>query len=105
MPTKTVSFPCRLAAVVISNAFASIHNAAVEYKLVVQCTTKRTGVKSVLLTEWEWSAKYEVIDPDSIMAPWFVISIANDNSVVIEALPLEEWPQEFTKIYETEPVT
>jgi hypothetical protein len=99
-----VSFPCRLAAVVISNAYDAIENAVDEYKLVVQSTTKHTGIKSVLLTEWEWSAKYEVIDPDTIVGPCFVISIVDDHSVVLEALPLEEWPQQFTKIYETETV-
>ena len=67
------------------------------YHLVVQSATSKTNVKSVLLTEWRWSAEYLVIHPSHIVGPCFVISIKDDSSKVLEAWPLEQWASEFTK--------
>ena len=66
------------------------------YQLVVQSATKRTGVKSALLTEWEWDPQYYVVSPESIVSPCFVITIKEDNSKILETLPIEDWPGQFT---------
>jgi Plavaka transposase len=91
---STTAFPCRLAAVVIRAVDALNPD---PYHLVVQSTTKKTGIQSVLLTEWCWSSEYLVILPSNIVGPCFVISIKPDMSKVLEALPLEKWASEFTK--------
>ena len=84
------SYPCRLASVVITNDINT------PYKLIVQSTTTRTGISSTLLTEWNWAATYYTIDPDCIEGPCFVVVIKNDRSKVLEALPREQWPDQFT---------
>lgn len=84
------SYPCRLASVVITNDINT------PYKLIVQSTTTRTGISSTLLTEWHWAATYYTIDPDCIEGPCFVVTIKNDKSKVLETLPLQQWPDQFT---------
>jgi hypothetical protein len=59
--------------------------------LVVQRATHKTNVRSVLLTEWWWSPTYYVITLNDIVAPCFVISIKEDNSKILETLPIDEW--------------
>ena len=91
--TVETAFPCRLAAVVLCD----VDDANTEpYHLVVQSAQQKTGIKSVLLTEWVWSAEYLVIYPSHIVGPCFVISIKDDTSKILEALPLDKWPSEFT---------
>ena len=95
--TKTyveTTFPCWLAAVVIRNVDALNPD---PYRLVVQSITKKTSIKSVLLTEWCWSDEYLVILPLHIVGPCFVISIKPDMSKILETLPLEKWAAELTK--------
>ena len=70
------------------------------YKLVVQACVKKTGIKSVILTEWEWDPAYHVVDPDSLHSSCFVVSIKPDSSKVLEVLPLEEWPEQFTNSFD-----
>jgi hypothetical protein len=86
-------FPCRLAAVVISNA-----DAEEPLQLVVQSTTTRTKVKSVLFQEWSWSPEYITVSPKCIAAPCFVISIRDDHSLVLETLAREKWAEQFTHV-------
>ena len=81
-------YPCRLAAVVVSDTDLS---ASKQWYLVVQRATKQTNGNSVLLTEWLWSPTYYVISPNYIAAPCFVISIKEDNSKILEMLPIDEW--------------
>lgn len=88
-------FPCKLVAVVF-NKDAVVPNDDDKYRLVVQCTLNRTGVKSVLLTEWWWSPEYVIISPAAIFNPCFVITIKEDQSIVMETLAYEKWPGEFT---------
>ena len=91
--TVETAFPCRLATVVLCD----VDDANTEpYHLVVQSAQQKTGIKSVLLTEWAWSAEYLVIYPSHIVGPCFVISITDDTSKILEALPLDKWPSEFT---------
>jgi hypothetical protein len=96
-------FPCRLAAVVIMPSpnvgDGGQMTKPPSYKLVVQSTTTKTHVNSVLFTEWNWDPQYLVIEPETIVGPCFVITIAADNSRVLEALPLSKWPGQFTNIY------
>ena len=88
------TYPCRLAAVVISALCTT--DCQEPYQLVVQSATKRTGVKSALLTEWLWDPQYYVVSPESIVSPCFIITIKEDNSKILEALPIEDWPAQFT---------
>ena len=87
--------PCKLAAVVF-NDDPNVTNDDDKYRLVVQCTISRTGVKSALLTEWWWLPDYVIISPASIFYPCFVITIKEDESIVMETLAYEKWPGEFT---------
>ena len=85
-------YPCRLSAVV------ECYNDDMEsqtWRLVVQQATAQTRNKSVLLTEWLWSPTYYVISPNDIVAPCFVISIKEDNSKILETLPIDEWYEHF----------
>jgi hypothetical protein len=59
------NFPCKLAVVVL-NDDSNVTNDDDKYRLVVQCTISRTGVKSALLTEWWWSPDYVIISPATI---------------------------------------
>ena len=95
------NYPCRLAAVVINEAFDGTDVKSRKYKLVVQSTTKRLAKKSsVLLSEWLWQPfPYYVIDTDDIVAPCFVISVVDDHSVVLETKARHLWPAEFTSIF------
>jgi hypothetical protein len=77
-------YPSRLAAIVLC-----AENAPEPYQLVVQCTTRQTGHKSVLLTEWYMSSDYYVISPESIQAPCFVIEHTDDDSKIHEVLRSE----------------
>ncbi len=88
-------FLCRLAAVIVMPTSDILHTD--KYRLVVQCTTKRTTTKSVLLMEWLWEEQYHVIDPNTTVGSCFVISIIADGSKVLETLPIEEWHGQFTK--------
>jgi len=92
-------YPCRLAAVVICN-----DNSSEPYQLVVQCTTQKTGTKSVLFTEWYMSEAYYVVSPNTIEAPCFVIETTDDNSKVQATLPIAKWPGQFTHLPEFETV-
>jgi hypothetical protein len=95
----TRSFPCRLAAVVLRD----IDDTNTEpYHLIVQSATRKTGIKSTLLTEWVWSPEFLVILPSSIVGPCFVILIKHDTSKILETLPLDKWASEFTKPVEDE---
>ena len=84
MKFDTGLFPCRLAAVVL-------HHSAPDHavQLVVQSTTSRTPVKSTFFQEWNWSAEYITVSPNTIEAPCFVISIRDDNSRVLETFARE----------------
>jgi hypothetical protein len=94
-------FPCRLAAVVMNNDFDTSDPDSKPFKLIVQSTVAKVPEKSsVLLTQWTWSPKYYVIDTESIVGPCFVISIVDDDSVVLEALALDAWPGQFTTIFD-----
>ena len=84
--------PCRLATVIVHDDNT--------YSLVVQACVKKTGIKSVILTEWEWDPAYHVVDPDSLHSSCFVVSIKPDSSKVLEVLPLEEWPEQFTNSFD-----
>ncbi len=68
--TKNVAVhPFRLTMVVITKHLQP-------FRLVVQRGSHTRGIKSVLLTEWAMSDKFDVIEPDDIQGPWcFVISI------------------------------
>ena len=93
------SFPCRLAAVVLRD----IDETNMEpYHLIVQSASRKTGIKSTLLTEWAGSPEYLVILPSSIVSPCFVVIIKDDTSKILETLPLDKWPSEFTKPVEDE---
>ena len=80
---------CRLAPVVVSTDDAA--NTNDRFKLVVQCTTCATDINLVLSTEWLWSSKYHVIVPSDVKLPWFLVSIKEDTSKILETLPIEEW--------------
>ena len=86
-------YPCRLAAVVILNREENI------YELVVQSCKKKTGVQSVLLTEWEWDDAYHIVEPDNIDSPCFVVTLKPDSSKVLEVLSLDNWPDRFTNAF------
>ena len=93
--------PCRLAAVVLNDAFDNTDPDSKPFQLIVQSTLERVENKSsVLLKQWTWSPTYLIIDTDSIVAPSFVISIVNDDSVVLEALALDAWPGQFTTMFD-----
>ena len=40
--------------------------------------------------------------PSSIVSPCFVVMIKDDTSKILETLPLDKWPSEFTKPVEDE---
>jgi hypothetical protein len=66
--------------------------------LIVQCGKEPTGVKSVLLTEWEMSNEFTEIKPSDIVeGPCFVISIKYDGSKILQTLPRHLWAFEFTE--------
>ncbi len=69
---------------------------AKEVHLVVHSTTTRTSTKSNLFQEWNWSPEYISVCPNTIEAPWFVISLRDDNSRVLETLARDKWADEFT---------
>jgi hypothetical protein len=92
-------FPCRLAAVIGNDEFVSNVGGSSPYKLVVQSTIERSQTRtSALLSEWSWSPDYHVIDTNDVIAPCFVISIADDHSVVLETKAQHLWAAEFTNI-------
>jgi hypothetical protein len=74
-------FPCQLVAMVQDDS-----TSAKEVHLVVQSTTTRTLANSTLFQEWNWSPEYKSIQPNTIEAPCFVISLRDDNSQVLEIL-------------------
>jgi hypothetical protein len=82
--------PSRLAVVVITKNLQP-------FRLIVQCGKEPTGVKSVLLTEWEMSNELTVIEPSDIEGPCFVISIKDDGSKILQTLPRHLWAFEFTE--------
>jgi hypothetical protein len=89
--TKNVAVhPCRLTMVVITNHLPP-------FRLVVQRGSHTTGIKSVLLTEWVMSDKFSIIEPDDIQGPCFVISIKDNGSKILQALPCHKWASEFTE--------
>ena len=93
--------PCWLAAVVLNSAFNNTNPDSKPFQLIVQSTHEQVLEKSyVLLTQWTWSPIYHVIDTDSIVAPCFVVSIVDDNSVVLEVLALDAWPGKFTTMFD-----
>ena len=98
MNKTTKVYPSWLAAVVINDKRCQSWQDP--YLLVVQCATKRTGINSVLLTEWLWSDTFHVITPSNNMGPCFVIFIKDDHSKILETLPMEEWANEFTQSYD-----
>ena len=87
-----IVYPCRLSAVVVCD---NDQIESEQWHLVVQRATHETNVRSVLLTEWWWSPTYYVISPNDIVAPCFVISIKEDNSKILETLPIDEWHLNF----------
>lgn len=96
-----VCYPSRLACVVVSEHVDQDGHVSEDYELVVQCATRKTGIKSALFTEWEWSPEYYRVETDSIDSPCFVVSIKPDNSLILETLALEKWCDEFTPSYAT----
>ena len=82
-------FPCKLAAVVVNNAL-NVTNNDNKYQLIVQCTISQTGVESAFLTEWCLLPDYVIISPSSISHPSFVITIEEDQSIVMETLEYEK---------------
>ena len=86
-------YPCRLVAIIVCDK-----DAEEPYQLIVQSTTKQTGHKSVLLTEWYMSQDYYVISPESIQAPCFVIEHTEDDSKVQESLAYDLWANEFIEL-------
>jgi hypothetical protein len=88
------SLPCRLAIVVITKN-------PQPFRLVVQFGKAPTGIKSVLLTEWEMSKDLSVIEPKDIEGPCFVISIKDDGSKILQTLPRHLWALEFTEPVES----
>jgi Plavaka transposase len=89
--TKVITIkPCRLAVVVVTKNSQPL-------RLVVQCSVRKTGIKSVLLTEWEMSHDFIVIQPCDIDGPCFVISIKEDDSKILQTLPRHLWASEFTE--------
>jgi hypothetical protein len=86
-------YPCRLVAIILCEK-----DAEEPYQLIVQSTTKQTGHKSVLLTEWYMSQDYYVISPESIQAPCFVIEHTDDDSKVQETLAYDLWANEFIEL-------
>jgi hypothetical protein len=59
-----IVYPCRLLAVVVCD---NDEPESEQWHLVVQRTTHKTNVRSVLLTEWWWSPTYYVITPNDIV--------------------------------------
>jgi hypothetical protein len=87
---KVSIHPSRLAVVVITNN-------PQPFRLIVQCGKEPTGVKSVLLTEWEMWNEFTVIEPSDIEGPCFVISIKDNGSKILQTLPCLLWAFEFTE--------
>ena len=89
-------YPSRLAVVVVDQT-----ETGANYYLIVQCTTNQTTHNerngSVLFTEWNWSPDFYCVTPDNIDSPCFVISGKDDDSRVLETLPYEDWPSQFTQ--------
>jgi hypothetical protein len=89
--TKATTLPpCQLAVIVVTKE-------SQPYRLVVQCGIRKTGIKSVLLTEWEMSNDFTVIEPCSIDGPCFVIMIKEDGSKILQTLLRHLWASEFTE--------
>lgn len=86
---QITTFPCRLVTVVLTNE-------PQQYHLVVQRGLKPSGIKTVLLTEWNMSDDYDVIAPQNIIEPCFVITIDDNGSKVLQTLSLNLWASEFT---------
>ena len=84
------TYPSRLACVV------NTPNAEESVQLIIQCAVKRTGIKSAIFTEWTWSPEYYVVSPNTIHAPCFIVSILPNHSKILETLPYEDWPTQFT---------
>jgi hypothetical protein len=85
-------FPCRLALVVVVGD---------DYHLIVQSTKEQTVFPgcngSALFTEWNWSAEdYYTVSPENIVSRCFCISGRDNESRILEALPYEEWADQFT---------
>jgi hypothetical protein len=65
--------------------------------LVVKRGVSQIGIKSVLLTEWELSNDFTLIEPCDIDGPCFVIMIKEDGSKILQILPCHLWASEFTE--------
>ena len=81
--------PCRLAVIAITPE-------SQPYRLIVQRGLRKTGIKSVLFTEWEmvtsclhWTLWH--------WRTYFVIVIKEDGSKVLQALSRHLWVSEFTE--------
>ena len=96
-----IVYPCRLAAVVINDYDSDDEDEDddhEEFQLVVQWAKKKTGVKSTLFTEWEWSPAYDLVSPSSIVSDCFVVSIKRDNTKILETLHHDHWAEAFTTV-------
>ena len=98
-----IVYPCRLAAVVIDdydsdNEDDNEDDDHEKYQLVVQWAKEKTGVKSTLFTEWEWSPAYDLVSPSSIVSECFVVSIKRDNTKILETLHHDHWAEAFTAV-------
>ena len=83
--------PCRVLAVVpgAPNGFEGCD-------LVVQCATQRLNVQSTLFTEWNVSARYEVVDADTVSGNCFVLNLDGKNERIAECLEYDQWADQFT---------
>jgi hypothetical protein len=84
------NYPCKVMAILPKQQNKFLE----ETEIIVQSAQTRTGMDSVLFTEWDIMEGYFAVSLSSIVESLFVLEIENNRIAV--ALPYSEWPSEFT---------
>ena len=86
-------YPCKLVACI-----PGCHNGFEGYNLIVQKTFAKNYSKSVLFTEYKFSAELVKIDADCVERECFIVESNLERGFVSLALDKTEWPNKFTKL-------
>ena len=95
IPPRKGLVPARLCGVIVHQEKSQNER----YELVVQPAISTTGKDSVLFKEWQWKNKFRVISTDQVDSPTFCVVINEESSLIIEALPRDQWADQFTESY------
>ena len=91
-PGGTLVRPFKVLAVV---PIRDAGSAVIRFELIGFMASERTGLDSVIFTEWDFSLDYRVIKADTIVRRSFVVKVAP--KVISVVRPIHEWPNQFAQ--------